>query len=439
MKIAKLPENEGKRLERLRGYNILDTAQEASFDSITRIISKTLGVPISLVSLVDENRQWFKSHFGIDVSETPRDMAFCAHTIHHETVLVVPNALEDDRFHDNPLVSGETALRFYAGAPLITPDGYKIGTLCAIDSKPRELSEDHKLLLQELAGIVIDEMELRRARQEVLKTNETLENKIAELMDSQERLELQGTELVELAEEEARLKSKLTRELAIKDRFFSIIAHDLRSPFNSLLGFSDFLSKQAPKLTPDEIVEYASMINISSKTLFELLENLLEWGRFQMEKSDIKPVPLKLPELVQESLSLLSSCADKKDIVLSSRVPDLTVEADRNMILLVVRNLISNAIKFTPSGGHIEINAERQGNMIEISVSDTGVGITPQIMTDSFAIDRKTTTLGTDGEIGTGLGLPLCKEMVELNRGHIRVKSEQEKGTTFYFTLPEAA
>ncbi|WP_161316657.1 GAF domain-containing sensor histidine kinase [Sneathiella litorea] len=439
MEIAKLPADEANRLERLRGYNILDTETETSFDSITRIISKTIGVPISLVSLIDEHRQWFKSHYGINVRETPRDMAFCAHAILQEEVFVVNNALEDIRFHDNPIVAAGPSFRFYAGAPLITPDGFKIGTLCAIDRKPRELSEDHQQLLTELAGIVIDELELRKTREDALRINEDLQNKIAELMDTQERLETQSTVLVDLAENEARLKTKLTKEIAIKDRFFSIIAHDLKSPFNSLLGFSDFLSKRADKLTPEEIIEYASMINISSQTLFTLLENLLEWGRFQMEKGNHQPVSLSLPELVEESMSPLRTCADDKNITFSSKIPELTVVADRNMILLVIRNLLSNAIKFTPAGGRIEVSAELQNDMVEISVSDTGVGIAPHIATDSFAIDKKTTTPGTEGEIGTGLGLPLCKEMVELNRGNIRLETEKEKGTTFHFTLPIAA
>ncbi|MCC3305499.1 GAF domain-containing sensor histidine kinase [Sneathiella sp. HT1-7] len=439
MKIAPLPKDEEERLERLREYNILDTAQEASFDSITRIISKSIGVPISLVSLVDEKRQWFKSHFGINVRETPRDMAICAHAIHSEDIMVVENTLEDERFFDNPLVTGPKNIRFYAGAPLITPDGFKIGTLCAIDRKPHKLNDDHKLLLRDLADIVIDEMELRKARQDVLKNNETLNKKISELMDTQARLEIQGKELVKLAEKEAQLKSALSQEIAIKDRFFSIIAHDLKSPFNALLGFSEFLAKRADKLTAKDIMEYASMINLSSKTLYELLENLLEWGRFQMEKGDMHSEHLNLPDIVKESMHVLKSLAANKNVSLSSQVPDLTVDADRNMILLVIRNLITNAIKFTPEGGAIEVKAERTGEMVEISISDTGVGIAPHIMVDSFAIDKKTTTLGTDGEIGTGLGLPLCKEMIELHKGHIRVESEQEKGTTFRFTLPEAA
>mgnify|MGYP001794071346 CR=1 FL=1 len=439
MEIAALPDNEEQRLKRLREYDILDTAQEASFDSITRIISKTLSVPISLMSLVDEHRQWCKSYYGINIRETPRDMAVCSHAILHDEVMVVPNALEDKRFRDNPLVTGAPSIRFYASAPLITPDGFKIGTLCAIDRKPRKLSEDHMLLMQELAGIVIDEMELRKARHDALKNNEILEIKIAELMDTQERLELQGGELVELAENEAWLKGELSREIAIKDRFFSIIAHDLKSPFNALLGFSDFLAKRADMLSPKEVVEYASMINVSSNTLYDLLENLLEWGRFQMEKGNMQAVPLNLPNLVEESISLMKTSASNKNVALSSQIPDVTVKADRNMILLVIRNLISNAIKFTPSGGRIEVRAERKGDMVEISISDTGVGIAPGILTDTFAIDKKTTTPGTDGEIGTGLGLPLCKEMVELHKGQIRVESEQEKGTTFHFTLPKAA
>ncbi|CAN0489576.1 unnamed protein product, partial [Discosporangium mesarthrocarpum] len=263
--------------------------------------------------------------------------------------------------------------------------------------------------------------------------------KISELLDTQARLEIQGKELVKLAEKEALLKSALSQEIAIKDRFFSIIAHDLKSPFNALLGFSEFLAKRADKLTAKDIMEYASMINLSSKTIYELLENLLEWGRFQMEKGDLHSEHLNLPDLVKESMPMLKSLAANKNVSLSSQIPDLTVDADRNMILLVIRNLITNAIKFTPAGGAIEIKAERTGEMVEISISDTGVGIAPHIVADSFAIDKKTTTLGTDGEIGTGLGLPLCKEMIELHQGHIRVESEQEKGTTFRFTLPEAA
>ncbi|MGB0697063.1 MAG: GAF domain-containing protein [Rhodospirillaceae bacterium] len=160
---ADKPENEKDRLQKLRDLGVLDTEAEKCFDRITRIVAKTIGVPISLVSLVDEDRQWFKSKYGIDASETPRDVAFCAHAILEEEVFVVNDPEGDERFHDNPLVTEGPEIRFYAGAPLITSDGYKLGTLCAIDDVRHYISDEHKLLLQDLASLVIDEIELRNS------------------------------------------------------------------------------------------------------------------------------------------------------------------------------------------------------------------------------------------------------------------------------------
>ena len=438
MLAARIPENENERLEKLREYCVLDTEQEQSFDCITRIIARMIGVPISLVSLVDQDRQWFKARYGLDVNETPREAAFCAHAILGDDVFVVNDALEDERFWDNPLVVDEPSVRFYASAPLITPDGYKIGTLCAIDNQPKEITDEHKLLLTELASLVIDELELGKAKKEALEKNLILESRIFDSLDTQSRLEEQGAQLVALAENEAELIKKLDLEIAVKNRFFSIIAHDLKSPFNALLGFSNLITRMPDKLTKEQFVEYATMINVSSNNLFNLLENLLEWGRFQMEKNKVEPEPLNLVDISQENIDLLNATAEEKNIELRNETPRVTVKVDRNMLLFVIRNLISNAIKFTPKGGYVKISGRQIDDMIEISVSDTGAGIQPEIAEVIFDIDRKTTTLGTEGEEGTGLGLPLCKEMVELNGGHIWVDGSAGQGATFLFTLPKA-
>ena len=163
------PGNEVARLARLRDYGVLDTPAEAAFDRITRLASTMLGVPIALVSLVDADRQWFKSRVGLETTETPRRDAFCAHAILHDAVMVVEDAVQDERFADNPLVVGEPNIRFYAGAPLQTADGFRLGTLCAIDTVPRRLSNAQMEMLKDLAAIVMDEFELRiqaeRARQ----------------------------------------------------------------------------------------------------------------------------------------------------------------------------------------------------------------------------------------------------------------------------------
>ena len=154
------------RLAALTRYNILDTATEPAFDRITATLARLLDVPIALVSFVDEDRQWFKSSVGLDARETPRSIAFCAHAIEHDEPFVIPDALADDRFRDNPLVTGAPHIRSYAGAPLITADGFRLGTLCAIDREPRQLSADQLLSLADLARVVVDLMELRIARRE---------------------------------------------------------------------------------------------------------------------------------------------------------------------------------------------------------------------------------------------------------------------------------
>ena len=160
---ASLPENEAARLESLHRYAILDTLPEQEFDDLSRLAALICGTPIALVSLVDENRQWFKSKVGIEESETPRDVAFCAHAIHASNVMVVPDALADERFRSNPLVTGKPNVRFYAGAPLLTPEGYALGTICVVDRVPRVLSADQLEALKALSRLVVNELELRRS------------------------------------------------------------------------------------------------------------------------------------------------------------------------------------------------------------------------------------------------------------------------------------
>jgi diguanylate cyclase (GGDEF)-like protein len=182
MKKAPFPENEAKRLEALRKYNILDTLPEMSFDDITRIASHISDTPVALISLVDSERQWFKSKIGFDIQETPRDISFCSHAILEPDILVVPDTHKDERFFDNPLVTGEDNIRFYAGSPLVTAKGETLGTLCVIDRNPRNLDETQKEALRALARQVMDQLELRKH------INEQEQNK-RELVEYQKNLE----------------------------------------------------------------------------------------------------------------------------------------------------------------------------------------------------------------------------------------------------------
>ncbi|MDN4164957.1 ATP-binding protein [Cytophagales bacterium LB-30] len=224
-----------------------------------------------------------------------------------------------------------------------------------------------------------------------------------------------------------------------KDRFFSIIAHDIKGPLHSLRSFSDLLINHTDKMSKEEIQFLAKDIDTSLKNLFGLLENLLEWARSQTGALDLRVEQFDLSQIVKNNLSLLGPSAAAKEITLKYGLPEsLQVRADANTTSTVIRNLLSNAIKFTPKGGEIAIRVNEWKDAVEISIKDNGVGMPKEVQEKIFRIDQKHSTKGTAGEKGTGLGLILCKEFVEKNGGHIAVHSEEGKGSDFHFTIPKA-
>ncbi|HSQ47781.1 MAG TPA: hybrid sensor histidine kinase/response regulator [Lutibacter sp.] len=224
---------------------------------------------------------------------------------------------------------------------------------------------------------------------------------------------------------------------AEKDKFFSIIAHDLKSPFNAIIGFSDLIVSQIHKNNLEKINEYASIIQQSSQRAMELLMNLMEWSQSQTGRMNYNPVNFELLGLIDEAVLLSNDSAVQKLITIDKNLPvSLIVCADKAMIGTIFRNLISNAIKFTKSGGNISISASANQNEVTISVKDTGVGISETRIEKLFHLDESYSTTGTNNEKGTGLGLILCKEFVEKHNKKIWVESEEGVGSTFYFTIP---
>jgi signal transduction histidine kinase len=224
---------------------------------------------------------------------------------------------------------------------------------------------------------------------------------------------------------------------ASKDKFFSIIAHDVKNPFQGILGLSKLLEENLSMFSEEETVEIATQIHNSTSSLYKLLENLLEWSRVQLGKIPFEPNVMPINSIAQGNFELLSTNAEAKSITFQNNVPEGTqAYADYNMVTTIVRNLISNAIKFTPEGGTITVAATTNNDLVEISVIDTGVGIPDKIKEKLFSIEENVTTPGTNNEPGTGLGLILCKDLTEQNGGTISVESEEGKGTTFCFTLP---
>ena len=242
-----------------------------------------------------------------------------------------------------------------------------------------------------------------------------------------------STRTNELKESEALLK----QSNQAKDRFFSIIAHDLKSPFNSILGYLDLLTDNKYFFSEEERIIILNKMKATSKRTVNLLENLLSWARTQKGDIPLNPERFDLMQLINENMMLSESPAEGKNIRLTKMSNDPRfVFADRNMINTVIRNLLSNAIKFTYPGGNVIIDAEIRGKEIEFSISDDGCGMSKETIEHLFNIEDHIATKGTNNETGTGLGLILCRDFIRLNRGRIWAKSEPEEGSTFYFTLP---
>jgi PAS domain S-box-containing protein len=239
-----------------------------------------------------------------------------------------------------------------------------------------------------------------------------------------------------------RANQELTKLNGMKDKFFSIVAHDLRGPFLPLIGNAELLSEIGSDLSSQQVQDMSTSIHRSARNVFDLLENLLQWSRMQMGRMECEPVRIDLNELVKRSVRLLSENASSKKIALQNEVVDqLFVYTDEHMLDTIIRNLVSNALKFTPEGGTVTIKdaiSDDNDKQIEISIVDTGIGINEEDLAKLFKIDVHHTTLGTDNEQGTGLGLIMCKDMVEQNGGDIWVSSEVGKGTIFTFTVPVA-
>lgn len=405
MKVASLPNNEKERLAALLRYKVLDTDFEQSYTELTQLASGICQTPIALISLIDSERQWFKAKVGLAARETPRDWAFCAHAILQDEMLVIDDTLLDERFIDNPLVTHDPSIRFYAGAQIKTLDGFVLGTVCAIDRVPRHLSDYQLNALKVLAKQVMSQLELRLAFDDLQKYTQ-----------------------------------KLNELNATKDKLFSVISHDLRAPMSGIFGLSEMLIEDLEVQPKEVCLELAEEIHNASQQTLSLLDNLLRWSLLERGQFEYKPMAIPLLAIVQKNLRLLSSVALKKQIQTHVDCPNhIFVMGDNNMLSSVFQNLLSNAIKFTPHQGNVYIAAKEIKGHVVITIKDTGVGMSQDQINQLFLIDKNVSTHGTDGEKGTGLGLVLCKQFLSLHESDLSVKSELGVGTQFSFELTALA
>ena len=442
---APLPNNEIQRLEALLEYEVLDTTAEAAFDNLTLLAAHICQVPIALVSLVDSARQWFKSKIGLNATETCRDIAFCAHVILQTDVFIVPDALEDERFADNPLVISDPRIRFYAGVPLINPDGFALGTLCVIDYVPRQLTSFQQEALKILAHQVMTHLELRR-NLKVLS---------------------QAVEEREQAEAEARKALAKEQELSeLKSRFVSMTSHEFRTPLSTILSSAELLEHYQQNLTEEKKLKHLHRIQTAVQHMTQLLNDVMLIGRSEAGKVDFNPIPLDLSkfcrDLVEEMQCALGSShminfievkdhrQDKLpseklrvegslDKLPSVKLPSATLCnplpcMDEKLLRQILTNLLSNAIKYSPLGSPIYFELAYQAGEAIFQIKDKGIGIPLEDQQHIFESFHRATNVGNLP--GTGLGLAIVKKNVDLHNGKITVNSEVGCGTTFRVVLP---
>lgn len=397
MPAAPKPENEQERLKALRAYAILDTPADKHFDDLVHVASYICETPIAMVSLVDSDRQWFKSKVGIEVEQTSRDVAFCAHAIFQGEMLEVHDATKDPRFSDSTLVTENPGIRFYAGVPLVTSDNFALGTLCVVDREPRELNPAQREALTALSRQVVAMIESHRAYIQV-------------------------------------------RDLAKqKDEFLRVASHDLKNPLQAIQGASELLELFTEREhSSPEMREFVAMIQERAGAMSRIIEDFVDCQAMEDGQLKLTYAPTDLAEVARDVTTGHMANASAKQIALSLTVvpPTAAVSADRARIAQVLENLVGNAIKFAPSGTHVTVRVATVAGQLRVEVIDGGPGLKEEDFAKLFTRYGRLSAQPTGGEISTGLGLAICKQLIEAHGGQIGAVNNAGQGATFWFEIP---
>lgn len=400
---APLPTDELDRLEALRSFHILDTRPDPRFDRITDFAARLYDAPIALVSLVDDCRAWFKSRHGIDTPESSRDAAFCAHAIMGGEVFVVEDMLRDERFAEHPLVTNAPHVRFYAGAPITDPNGFRLGTMCIIDFKPREFTAAQRQMLAHMASITYDELELHKALHEISAT-----------------------------------RQQLSAALQSKSEFFNMMRRELRTPLVSIVNQMESLPTDGLDFNQKRVL---SDLHKTAGGLLDVVGDILSYAELETGQIKLEPADFNVSDILESVVGLLRPRAQGCGLTVHVEYRNMALprlHADPVPIRHILFNLISNAIKFTRAGGvTVEVSTYRGGNDHELrfDVVDTGPGINEAWRAQMMSPDY-TPAVQDAGEGGAKLGLPIVHRLLKLTGGRLQISENPVGGTVFSVIFP---
>lgn len=383
--------NESERIQVLKKYEILDTPPDASLDNITKMAAELLGMPMALISLVDKDRVWFKSKYGVEDTEVKKSSSLCTLAILQDDLFLIEDAMHDARTMSHQEVIGGFGLRFYAGFPLKTREGFNLGTLCVFDKKSRGFTSRQKHILKNFSQLVVQQLELR------------LEAKIA---------------------------------VRNQHQILNITAHDLKNPLSIMPLLAEMIIEN--KHNPNAIDDIAKQIKGAGKRMNLIIEDLLENARKDMGRIQLRLKPLDFSQLIKGVVASNFALARKKKQLIKLNLPKtFSVFGDHSRLTEIVDNLLNNAIKYSPHGKNIYISLKAEEGMAVLEVKDEGPGLSKDDIKHLF---RKFTSLSaqpTGGEKSSGLGLSIVKQLVDAHRGEVYGYSEGKgKGASFVVKIP---
>ncbi len=391
------PANESSRLEALRSYNILDTLSEKDYEDITLLAATICKVPVSLITFIDQDRQWFKSRYGVSVSETKREYSFCAHALNSpKEALIVEDSREDKRFADNPLVTGDPYVIFYTGMPMVNPEGYALGTLCVIDHKPRKLTGEQIIALEALSKQVVTLLEMRKSNITLQKIRDELERRNKEL-----------------------------------GQFASVVSNDIKAPLSSIVMANQILDEQFSESLGKEGSDVLDVSQRSAEKIKSLVDGILSYYKGGEHSGEVQQ--FNITEFFESILSALPS-EKKYDVEYPRDGTNITM--NKTQLEQIFTNLINNSIHYNDKEViHIKISFSEAPQQYFFSVTDNGIGIAKENQDKIFTLFTTIPSTAPNGKPGHGIGLSTVKKIVELNGGIITIESSPGTGTKISFNI----